>query len=236
MSAPVDTVIQAAEIPALVELFELDLSVISAGAPTLRFVGDHTGLSMIRRGSNRYWPVPLEVEGFDRGGAGAPPQPTLRVGNVWGALAPWVWAGQDLVGATLRRVIVLRSNLDDGDDPDSSAYLLFDDYMLEQKTEQTPTHIAWRLVASIDQGRRQLPGRQVIRDVCQLRYRIWTGSAWDYSQATCPYTGASMWDVTDTSTATQSEDLCSKRISGCRLRFAPSALPTSAFPGVGRRQ
>lgn len=233
---PVAEALQAAELAGMIELFELDLSTLSAGAPVLRFVGDHNGTTVLLRNALRYYPVPLEVEGFDRGGGGAAPQPILRVGDVLGQMSPWVWGWQDLVGAQITRTVVLRQHLDDGDDPDPTAWVLLDVYRIEQKISQTPTSIEFLLIASYDQGRKQLPGRQVIRDTCSHRYRTWTGSTWDYSAATCPYTDTPMFDVTDTVTVTETEDLCSKKLSGCKLRFPSAPLPTTAFPGVGRTQ
>lgn len=233
---PVVTAIQAPELAGVVELFDLDLSTLAVGAPRLRFVADHGEATVLTRDGDRYYPVPLEVEGFDRGGGGAAPQPVLRVGDVLGQLGPWVWAGQDLVGAEVTRTVVLRQHLDDGADPDPTAYLLLDVYRIEQKISQTPASIEFLLIARYDQGRKQLPGRQVIRDTCQHRYRVWDGAAWDYDAATCPYVGADTFDVFDEVTATESEDLCSKKLTGCRLRFPAAPLPTTAFPGVGRSQ
>lgn len=226
--------IQAPAISGVLQLFDLDLSTITAGAPTLYFASDKAPLTTILRGGLRYWPVPLEVEGFDRGGTGAAPQPVLRVGDLFRMFSPWVWAGQDLVGAQVTRTVVLRDHLDDGADPDPTAFVLLDVYRIEQKVSHRPTAIEFQLIAQYDQGRRQLPGRQIIRDTCQHRYRVWNGSTWDYSQATCPYTGVPMFDVADVVTLTETEDLCSKKLKGCTLRFPGAPLPTTAFPGVGR--
>lgn len=231
---PVAEALQAAELSGLVELFSLDLSPIAPGAPVLRFVGDHGAASVIVHDGDRYYPVPLEVEGFERGGTGGPARPTLRVGDAFGMIGAWVWAGQDLVGAELTRRVVLRDNLDTGDDPDPTAYVLLDVFRIEQKTSHTLAAIEFSLVARHDQGNKQLPGRQVLRDTCKLRYRVWTGSAWDYSRATCPYVGTDLFDVSDSVTVDEEEDQCSKRLKGCISRFPDEPLPTTAFPGVGR--
>ena len=134
MSPPtsVAEAIQSPELAGLVELFDLDLSTLAGGAPVLGFVSDHAERTVLTRDGDRYYPVPLEVEGFDRGGGGPAPQPVLRVGDVLGQLGPWVWAGQDLVGAEVTRTVVLRQHLDDGDDPDPTAYLLLDVYRIDE--------------------------------------------------------------------------------------------------------
>ncbi len=235
--------VQSADVH-VVQLYDLDLTPVSAGAPVLHMVSDAIVDELtggqgqpVSWGDVDYWPVPMLAEGFDRTNQGAPPQPTWKVGDVGKLIRPWVFAGQDLLGAELTRTVTLRRYLDGFEDPDGSAFILRDTYILEQKLSQTPGEISWRLVSSVDQGERQIPGRQVIRDACQLRYRVWTGTAWDYTKATCPYNGAALFKVDGTTTVNESEDLCSRRLgTGCRKRFVGVPLPTSAFPGVGSRR
>ena len=236
---PVKEAIQAPDLPAIIELFDLDISAIAAGQPTLRFVSGTAVQNVVQRGGVSYMPAPLQLEGFDRGGTGAMPQPTVSVGDILSQIGPWVYAGQDLLGAELTRTLVLRENLDDGSDPDPAATLGVPSvYRVVQKVEQTAEFITFRLSAAIDTGDEKFPRRQVLRDSCLRRYRVWdsSASAFDYSKATCPYNGANMFNVTDQTVTVQSEDQCGRKISGCRLRFPGAALPITAFPGVGKRQ
>ena len=82
----------------------------------------------------------------------------------------------------------------------------------------------------------RLPGRTVLRDLCAWRYRTWDGSAWDYSAAECPYTGTAYFDGSDTAVNEAEDDVCSRRLSGCRARFGSGSvsLPFGGFAGVLR--
>ena len=81
-----------------------------------------------------------------------------------------------------------------------------------------------------------LPARLVLRDHCQHSYRRWdaTENEFDYSKATCPYTGTDKFTAAGEQTQTASRDQCSRRLmTGCRKRFA-GELPFLGFPGVAR--
>tara|TARA_Y100001973_G_scaffold19676_1_gene29036 strand:+ start:680 stop:1408 length:729 start_codon:yes stop_codon:yes gene_type:complete len=238
-TTPVVEAIQGPQIAGVLELFELDVSVIAAGQPVIRFVSAVAVDNVIQRGGVGFMPTPIETEGFDQGGTGAVPQPTITVGDLTGQIGPWVWASQDLLGATLTRTLVLRENMDDGADPDPSVSIgppsLF---KVAQKLSQTSSEVTFRLVAEIDQGEQKLPRRQVFKDSCLRRYRVWNSatSTFDYAAADCPYNGAALFDITDQTTTIEGVDQCSRKISGCRLRFPGAPLPTTAFPGVGARR
>ena len=76
--------------------------------------------------------------------------------------------------------------------------------------------------------------RQILRDVCGHTYRVWTGSGFDYSKATCPYSGGSLYDTLNRPTD-YPHDQCSRDFTGCTLRFGRwSGLPAWFFPGVGK--
>jgi len=221
----------------LVVLYDVDLSPVWSTAPTLHIADSSYLVSWwtdaVARGGTYYVPAPLEAEGFDAGGNGAPPQPTLRIANASRLIDAWVHAYDDLLGAIVTRTVTLDVFLDGGAEADSTAYLRRDVYKLEQKTSHTAEAIEWRLVSALDRGDKKLPAEQVLDADCTLRYRVWSGSAWVYTSATCPYTGSSMWTVEDVSTTTESEDRCSRLLSGCRLRFPSDPLPITAFPGAG---
>ena len=139
-----------------------------------------------------------------------------------------------MIGALVTRTVVLAAWLDDGSDPDATAYLTRDAFEITHKTEQNAQVVEFKVRSSLERPTLRIPARLALR-VCQLRYRNWTGAAFDYSAATCPYVAATYWDRFDVSTATESEDECSKNLSGCQLRFASVALPMSGFPGLGNR-
>lgn len=240
MSAPAEEVVQGPELGETVELFDFDFTPLDASGPVLHLTPNVAGSDMIERGGVRYYPAPIASSGYDRGGdtddrggGSQIPQPRIKVGAAIPLISPWVWATQGMVGVEVTRTRVLRRWLDGESDPDATGFLKFDIHEVEQRVRHTPTEIEFRLVARIDRAGKQLPGRRVLRNSCRHRYREWTGAAFDYSKATCPYTGASTFTAAD-NPATNATDRCSKRFSGCGARFPTGALPITAFLGISR--
>lgn len=58
---------------------------------------------------------------------------------------------------------------------------------------------------------------------------------WAYRGPECGYTGGPVADVNDEATSNPALDDCSKRVSGCRLRFGsdPAGLPYGGFAAAG---
>lgn len=87
-----------------------------------------------------------------------------------------------------------------------------------------------------------IPNRMILRDSCQWRYRVWNPTAdnglgaWDYSRATCPYTGGGLFNMNGAPVGDPTQDVCSKRVStGCKKRFGENGvLPYGGFPAVSR--
>ena len=216
----------------MVVLFELDATTI--GGSILRFTSSAWEDKEIKFDDNTYSPVPVEAEGFEWNGRGTFPTPTLRVSNVNKVASAAVIDYEDLLGATVKRTRTFRQFLDDGTSPDPTATFPIDIYKVERKTAHNKVFIEWELSSAIDQEGRRLPGRQVLRDACTHKYRTWNGSAFDYSNVTCPYVGSALFDETGTA-ATNETDRCGKKLSDCRLRFGEHGkLPTRAFPGLAR--
>lgn len=223
---------QAAAPEPYVVLFDLDATVL--GGSVYRFSQSSREAAPIRFGGHDYVPVDVEVEGFEWAGRGPLPSPTLKVGNVNRVFSALLSQCNDLLGATLIRTRTLRQFLDDAEEADPTAHFPLDVYKIERKTLANKVFVQWELSASLDQEGRMLPGRQVLRDTCTHRYRRWTGSAFDYVLATCPYAGTAGFNAMGSPT-TSAKDVCGKRLSDCRLRFGQSAvLPTRSFPGVAR--
>lgn len=230
--ASVARVAQGLEADQIVHLYELDAS--SLGGGVYRFTSSAEETAPVSFGGNEYAPVPIETDGWEMTSQGTLPRPTIKVANVNGAFSAAVNEFGDLVGCVFRRIRTFRRFLDGEADADSSAHFPIDIYRVEQKTNQNRVYIEWTLAAAFDQQGRKLPGRQVLQSACTHVYRRWTGTAFDYSSATCPYTGDDCFDTTGAAT-TEANDKCSKRLqSGCIKRFGTSGLPTRAFPGVGR--
>lgn len=220
----------------MVVLFELDATTI--GGSILRFTSSAQETAEISFAGNTYSPVPVEAEGFEWNGRGAFPTPILRVSNVNKVASAAVIDYEDLLGATVKRIRTFRQFLDGEPTVDPTATFPIDVYKVERKTAHNKVFIEWELSSAIDQEGRKLPGRQVLRDACTHRYRIWNGSAFDYTNATCPYADAALFDETGASLdplTEQAKDRCGKKLSDCRLRFGEhEKLPTRAFPGLAR--
>lgn len=217
----------------LVELFELDCT--DLGGSTLRFTGSAFPTEAIEYGGNTYTPVPIMAEGFEVNGKGTLPTPTLKILNS-NSLQASLISLNDLQGAVVRRIKTFRCFLDQGENPDPNAHFPIDVFKVDRKVAGNKYYVEWVLAAAIDQEGRQIPGRQVLRNYCQYTYRVWnsTTESFDYTNATCPYTGSKYYDTVD-SVCSITGDVCGKRLSSCKLRFGENAsLPFGGFPGVAR--
>lgn len=223
------------------DLFELDLSSIIPSAPVLRFTrAPHPNGAMVRRGGEVYLPIPIEVEGFDVEAGGSIPQPLLRVSNVSPILGSLLLETQHLRGASLVRYQVLAKWLDEGDDPQPGWYLRQDRHRVEQLASSNREWLEFRLASPLDVGDEQTPRRQAIPKLCLWTYRTWDPVAVDFVYAdpdvACPYNAATYFDIDDASTAQPEDDVCSKKLGGCRARFIGRPKPFAGFRGVGAKR
>ncbi|MCG5242344.1 phage minor tail protein L [Azospirillum doebereinerae] len=215
---------------AYVTLFQLDA--LALGGAVYAFTQSAAEGGPLVFGGVTYTPVDIEAEGFEWTGSGPLPRPKIRITNVNRAFSALVGAYGDLLGAQLTRIRTFRRFLDDQPDADPSAHFPLDIYRFDRKSVQNKVFVEWELAAAIDQQNRMLPGRQLLRDNCDRSYRRWTGSGFDYSQATCPYSGAACFNAFNEPTGNPAEDMCSQFLSGCRKRFGAEPLPFGGFPGV----
>lgn len=188
-------------------------------------------------GGHEYIAVAIDVTGFEWNGQGTLPTPTIQIANVNRILMASVISLRDLIGAKFTRIRTFRKHLDDGTDPDDTMIFPKEIYTINQKTAQNKVYIEFQLASAIDQEGVKIPGRQCLRNTCTHRYRAWdaTTGVFDYSKATCPYTGIANFTARDVPTPNPDLDRCSKHLSGCKLRFGNSPLPTRATPGIGGR-
>lgn len=232
-TTPITAAVQSLTPGTLVDLFRLDARPLGGGLYHFTPSAAHP----LRFGGTEYAPVGIEAEGFELTGTGSLPTPKLRITNVTRVLAALVATAGDLLGADVVRLRTLADYLDDGPDPDPGMHFPADVYRVERLATFSPALIEWELSAALDQEGRKLPGRQVLRDACTHRYRRFdpdTG-AFDYTAATCPWTGTPYRDAAGAVVGDAVRDACGKRLSDCRARFGQGvALPTRAFPAVGR--
>ena len=88
----------------------------------------------------------------------------------------------------------------------------------------------------MDQEGCQLPGRQFIKDYCTFIYRTYDAAtgAFDYTNASCPYTGTTYFDAQGNAMNIAMHDRCGKRLSDCKKRFGErNKLYFNGFPGIG---
>lgn len=187
-------------------------------------------------GGIQYLPMPIITSGFEMSIRGALPTPRLKVANniVGNLAASLVDSFDDVVGAKIYRYRTFAKHLDTGTEPDKDKHFKPDVYVINRKVSQNKLFIEWELSTAIDQQGSQLPGRTLLRDYCPWQYRRFIPDVgFDYTNVDCPYTGTNLFDANDNAVSDGALDHCSKRLTGCLLRFGPVVdLPYGGFPGV----
>lgn len=216
-----------------IDLFELDISVLlptgSTDQSVYRFCNWLTtsGQDVIYKG-NTYTAIPMDAQGFERGGSTQLERPTLTIGNVGLAITGLVNSYGDLVGATVKRLRTLTCYLDGAEAADPDAYWGPDVWVVEQKQREDKLVVTFQLAVPFDLEGQTLPARKLLREQCQWIYKSATG---------CGYTGTNYFDINDNTVTNASDDVCGKRLSSCKKRFgSASRLPFGGFPGLVDRQ
>jgi lambda family phage minor tail protein L len=225
-----------------IELFRLDTTKL--GGPVLFFCkGALEGGASVVFGGVTYKPTDLKLSDFEMNAGGALPQPKMQIANSDDQIQQIVNTYGDLAGAEIRRVRTFKRFLDGQPDADPSAFIGPDVFKVERKSDENPSYVEWELSAALDQEGKMLPGRQVLRDTCVKRYRIYDPTNPEAAEdgfvyATvnaCPYTGTNNFNTQDASVEEKSQDRCSRHLTGCELRFGKSnPLPFGGFPAAAR--
>lgn len=231
---------QGSELGEYIKLFHLDLSAF--GETDFYFIpGPEGGGSAhsVTFDGQVYSPFDITADGFEMSGDGKLPRPTLTVSNVSGIFTPLLVAHKDLKGAILTRMRTFSKFLDDGSDPDPTARFADDVFILNKKTKDDGNIVQWECAALMDVEGARLPGRQIVRDYCDHTTRQWNGSAYVYTNATCPWGTESgqeqAYDANGDPVADGSEVFSKRLDTCCRPRFGQNAeLPYRGFPGVAR--
>lgn len=226
--------IQKLGLGAEVVLYQVDMS--AAGGPILYFVpmtADTTSMASISFGGQVYTPFPITADGFEWKSGQAPAQPTVSIANLDHAMTGYILQYDSLLGAIFKRIRTYQRFLDGGEEPDGNSHFPIDIYRFEKKTVHNDQLVQWELASWIDQQGVMLPKRLIIRDYCSLIYRDGSSGTFDYSTATCPYTGANKYTELNVATTSIPDDVCPKTLKACKLRFGANAnLPFAGFPGV----
>ncbi len=221
---------------AIIELFELHLDSTLHGTPVTTPVRWHNGCNAnvddnITWNSNEYVRLPVQAEGFDTfTSTGTLPRPKLSVSNLDNTMTTLLLlvnattTGNDLGGATVKRIRTLKRFLDGETNADVHATWPIEQYLVDRKVTENRNVVTFELVSQFDLPGRRVPKRQLITNVCQ----------WKYRSSECSYSGSNYWNDQDQPVTTLPEDKCGKRVSSCKLRFgATSELPYGSFPNAG---
>ncbi|HDR2361445.1 TPA: phage minor tail protein L [Enterobacter kobei] len=224
--------IQSLQPSALIEVFELDMSVTTSGGKLYFHAGTNELSEPIIWQGVTYNPWPIAASGFDKNGQGKLPRPKLQVSNLDGIISAEVQSNEDLNGCKLIRRVTLARFLDAANftegNPTADANQHFADEMwyIDQKTFEDREIVEFELASAFDLMGVMLPNRQIVKNSCQWRYR----------SAECGYTGP-YFDKNDAPTKLASADYCTKRLSSCRARinyFANGIIAFGGFPGANR--
>jgi lambda family phage minor tail protein L len=215
----------------IIDLYILDTT--SLGGSIAYFTPMTEGGSNVVFCGVTYIQLPCEITGMEIKGDGTMPRPRIKVANVFLTFVGMVNAYQDGIGSKVTRIRTFKKYLDSQVTADSAAQFPKDIFYIEQKVTQTKHFIEWELVSPMDIGQKKIPKNQVLA-YCQHRYRIYD-SGFDYTLATCPYSGTDYFDSSGAST-TIDGDKCGKTLSDCELRYSAASdeLPFKGFPVVGQ--
>jgi lambda family phage minor tail protein L len=214
-----------------IDLYSIDST--NLGGTIAYFTPMTEGGSNVVFGGITYVQLPCEITGMEVTGDGRMPRPKIKVANVFLTFVGMVNAYQDGIGSKVTRIRTFKKYLDSQVTADSSAQFPQDIFYIEQKTIQNKNFIEWELISPMDIGNKQLPKNQVL-SYCQHRYRIYD-SGFDYTLASCPYTGTNYFNNAGEST-TIDKDRCGKTLNDCELRYPNDndQLPFKGFPVVGQ--
>jgi len=185
-----------------VELFIVDCSGITGSGSDVFYLCSSADFSAPVKWKNlagdalvEYTPVPIKAEGFEAKSEGVLPRPKFSISNVEmtsgamvGILFSLVYSNSDILGARLIRYRTLGKYL--GDLSYADAHYPEDIYLFNQKLNHNYQYIEWELAPDFDVQGMKLPRRLILRDVCQLRYRTYSGSGYtftyDATENKCP--------------------------------------------------
>ena len=235
---------------ALIELYILDVNDLSGAGPLdyedpgtwdgmYRFynMGLNELESIVIWQEEEYIPFPIEVSGYAVEGEKQTPRPTLSVSNLDSLIQDLVVKYDDLLGGRVIRKRTFAKFLDSVNFCDGNPYA-----DPEQELPETVFYVNKKLSENIDVMSFELSSPWDVDDL-KLPRRVMTSNtcSWQYRGSTCGYNksctdpGDTCWDYTDTPVNSIEEDVCSKRIESCRLRFPGDiVIPFGAFPAIRR--
>lgn len=220
---------QTLEPDAIIEMFVLDASI--HGLDILRF---HAGTNELKTNiiwqGNSYVRFPVKASGFEYSGTGPAPRPKLQISNYMSSITSVLIGNDDLLGSKITRKRTFKKYLDaanfsNGENPSADPESYFSDevYYIDKKTLESRSVVEFELSSALDLQGVMIPRRQIIQNCC----------CWKYRGTECGYSGTNYFTSLDISTSSQSQDVCGKKLSSCKIRFGESSeLPFGGFPGA----
>lgn len=177
LTAALTTDIQSLSPTAVITLFVVDLTALGGGVYRFHAGTNNLETAVVWQGQT-YTPFPCQASGFDMSTNGQLPRPKLTLSNVMGTITSLILLYGDCVGGKVTRKRTLAKFLDAVNFPsginataDPNAYFPDDIFVIDQKTAETKTAVEFDLAAAFDLTGVQLPRRQIIQNLCPVRYR-----------------------------------------------------------------
>lgn len=209
---------------ALIEMFELN-TVALGGTLDYFHAGTNDSRAAIVWQTKTYSPWPVQVEGFEHNGRGQLPTPRMKIANIAGTIAALNIAYDDLIGAKVTRRRTFARYLDGQPGADPTAGFPDDVFYVERKVAENRVLVEYELASAMDVEGVLIPRRQVLANFC----------GWQYRSSECGFAGGAVADVNDAPTTNILLDACSRKLTGCKLRFGQNGpLPYGGFPAVSR--
>jgi lambda family phage minor tail protein L len=150
-------------VPAVVELFILDMTAIGSGVQYFTPNTEANGAANVSFGGQVYLPMPIVGSGWQTSIDGSPPQPSIKISNVTKFIQTYLTDYEDLVGAKITRFMTLSKYLDSGVSPNATQKFGVSVYLIEQKIKQNKFEVEFKLKSVIDAPGFKLPRGQVLR-------------------------------------------------------------------------
>ena len=232
-SSKISEEIQKLEPSAIIELFELKLTLAVNGVDQTYYY--HAGTNELK--SNivfngiTYVAAPVEVKGFDKVTKGTLPRPTFSVANADNAITNLMLLYNPL-NAELKRIQTHKKFLDavnfssgTNATADPTAIAQTDDiWYVDRVAAETPESVTFELTGKLNMQNLRLPKRQVVEHC-----------PWEYKGTECGYKGSKCFDVNDielTGDDKQTLDKCGHKYSSCLVRFKGEDIPFGGFLGA----
>ena len=160
---------------AIIELFQLTLDATLHGSTDTYYW--HNGCNAAVSGNvvwngNTYIRLPIKADGFEYTNTGTLPRPTLTVSNLDGAITTLLLlvnattSGNDLGGATVKRIRTLKKYLDGEAGADPHAKFPDEIWYVDRKASESRDAVSFELASKFDLAGVMIPKRQIIANLC----------------------------------------------------------------------